>query len=273
MLLGEITMTMELVALIYFIINLLSLYTPKDNFLTFINKPETIIQNGTIYKRSYNTPTTERIFIHLKNGTDKNQTLYIKTTKPLIYNKAINTHPLPPIAGNNTTKNFLKNITQNKTINIETIIPPFQTISGIIDLQTKDNKINIYINNNNKIISTNYTQTNYNINKNYTIEQNEIKSFKLGNLTDTLKGQYGNTITYNFKTINKGKIKLICSPRADNTILTYKHNQKIYTTKLMKTKSYNTILITQTKENQTHSFTFINTGGNSYPINLYLKYI
>ena len=80
-------MTMELVALIYFIINLLSLYTPKDNFLTFINKPETIIQNGTIYKRSYNTPTTERIFIHLKNGTDKNQTLYIKTTKPLIYNK------------------------------------------------------------------------------------------------------------------------------------------------------------------------------------------
>lgn len=266
-------MTMGLAALIYFISLILSLYTPKDNFLTFINKPETITENGTIYKRTYNEKTTERIFIHLRNGTNKNQTLYIKTTQPLYYNKSINIHPLPPIAGNNTTKNFLKNITQYNKINIITTIPPLETISGIIELQTNKNNIHIYINNNTKLISTNYIQTQYNINKNYTIEKNEIKSFKLGNLTDKLKGQYGNTITYNFKTINNGKIKLICSPRADNTILTYKHQNKIYTTKLMKTKTYNELLITTTKENQTHSFTFINTGGNSYPINFYLKYI
>jgi len=233
---------------------LLSLYSLDNNYLLYLNNPETVKTSGILHQKKYISNSKVRYFVHYKNGTDKNQKFYMTSDKKI-----------------KNLKNFFTNPVIYTSLNISSILEPEETISGIFDgeIEKGTNVICKIGNENNKINSLDVYQLDYEINKNFTLSLDQKNSFNIGEIIDgKVDGQYGSNINVQVYPKETGILKLSFSPRGGKGILVFSHRGIIHTTKLLPAKKTYEVLSVYVEKNKPETFTFIPLGGLNYPIRL-----
>jgi hypothetical protein len=254
------------------VVLLLSLYSLDNNYLLYLNNPETVKTSGILHQKKYISNSKVRYFVHYKNGTDKNQKFYMTSDKKIKnLKKSFSTHNSPEYAGAFAVKNFFTNPVIYTSLNISSILEPEETISGIFEgeIEKGTNVICKIGNENNKINSLDVYQLDYEINKNFTLSLDQKNSFNIGEIIDgKVDGQYGSNINVQVYPKETGILKLSFSPRGGKGILVFSHRGIIHTTKLLPAKKTYEVLSVYVEKNKPETFTFIPLGGLNYPIRL-----
>jgi hypothetical protein len=254
------------------VILLMTLYFSDNNYLLYLNNPETVKTSGILHQKKYISNSKVRYFVHYKNGTDKNQKFYIKSDKKIKnLKKSFSTNQRPEYAGAQAVKNFFTNPVIYNVLNISSVLEPEETISGIFEgeIEKGTNVICKIGNENNKIDSLDVYQLDYDINKSFSLNLQQKNSFKIGEIIDgKVDGQYGSNINVQVKPNENGVLKLSFSPRGGDGILVFMHRGIIHTTKLLPAKKTYEVISVYVEKNKTETFTFIPLGGLNYPIRL-----
>lgn len=254
------------------LILLITLYCSDNNYLLYLNNPETVKTSGILHQKKYTSNSKVRYFVHYKNGTEKNQKFYMTSDKKINnFKKSFSSNYRPEYAGAFAVKNFFSNPMTQTTLNISSVLEPEETISGIFEGEIqKDTNIVCKIGNeNNKISSLDIYQMDYDINKKLEISLNQKYSFNIGEIIDgKVDGQYGSNINVQINPNQTGLLRLTFSPRGGDGILVFKHKGIIHKTKLLPAKKTYDVITVPVEKNKPETFTFIPIGGLNYPIRL-----
>lgn len=254
------------------IVLLFTLYSSDNNYLLYLNNPETVKTSGILHQKKYTSNSKVRYFVHYKNGSDKNQKFYMTSDKKIKnLKKSFSSHFRPEYAGATAVKNFFTNPKYYSNLNISSILTPDQTISGIFegDIEQGTNIVCKIGNDNNKINSLDVYQLDYELNKNIEISLNKKQSFKVGEIIDgKVDGQYGSNINIQVNPKETGILKLSFSPRGGDGILVFMHRGIIHTTKLVSVKKTYDVLAVFVQKDKPETFTIIPLGGLNYPLRL-----
>lgn len=251
---------------------LFSLYSADNNYLLYLNNPETVKTSGILHQKKYTSNSKVRYFVHYKNGSDKNQKFFMKSDKKIKnLKKSFSSNQRPEYAGAQAVKNFFTNASYYSALNIYSTLEPDETISGIFEGEIeKDTNIVCKIGNeNNKINSLDVYQLDYNINKNFILSLNQKISFRIGEIIDgKVDGQYGSDINVQINPKQSGILKLSFSPRGGDGILVFMHRGIIHSTKLLSAKKTYDVFSVYVEKDKSETFTFIPLGGLNYPLRL-----
>ncbi len=254
------------------IVLLFTLYSSDNNYLLYLNNPETVKTSGILHQKKYTSNSKVRYFVHYKNGSDKNQKFFMKSDKKIKnLKKSFSSNQRPEYAGAQAVKNFFTNPSYYSALNICSTLEPDETISGIFEGQIeKDTSIVCKIGNeNNKINSLDVYQLDYNINKSFILNLNEKISFRIGEIIDgKVDGQYGSDINVQINPKQSGILKLSFSPRGGDGILVFMHRGIIHSTKLLSAKKTYDVFSVYVEKDKAETFTFIPLGGLNYPLRL-----
>ncbi len=254
------------------IVLLFTLYSSDNNYLLYLNNPETVKTSGILHQKKYTSNSKVRYFVHYKNGSDKNQKFFMKSDKKIKnLKKSFSSNQRPEYAGAQAVKNFFTNPSYYSALNICSTLEPDETISGIFEGQIeKDTSIVCKIGNeNNKINSLDVYQLDYNINKSFILNLNEKISFRIGEIIDgKVDGQYGSDINVQINPKQSGILKLSFSPRGGDGILVFMHRGIIHSTKLLSAKKTYDVFSVYVEKDKSETFTFIPLGGLNYPLRL-----
>lgn len=254
------------------IVILITLYCSDNNYLLYLNNPETVKTSGILHQKKYTSNSKVRYFVHYKNGTEKNQKFYFKSDKKINnLKKSFSSDFRPEFAGAYAVKNFFSNPTKQGLLNIYSILEPDETISGIFEGEIqKDTSLVCKIGNDNNIInSIDVYQMDYDINKKIDMCINQKINFNIGEIIDgKVDGQYGSNINVQINPSQNGLLTLSFSPRGGDGILVFKHKGIIHKTKLLPAKKKYHVITIFVEQNKTETFTFIPIGGLNYPIRL-----
>ncbi len=254
------------------IVLLFSLYSSDNNYLLYLNNPETVKTSGILHQKKYTSNSKVRYFVHYKNGSDKNQKFYMRSDKKIKnLKKSFSSNQRPEYAGAQAVKNFFTNPRLYSALNIYSTLEPDETISGIFEgeIEQGTNVICKIGNDNNKINSLDVYQLDYNINKNFTLDLNKKISFRMGEIIDgKVDGQYGSDINVLINPKQNGMLKLSFSPRGGDGILVFMHRGIIHSTKLLSAKKTYDVFSVYVEKDKPETFTFIPLGGLNYPLRL-----
>ena len=254
------------------IVLLFTLYSSDNNYLLYLNNPETVKTSGILHQKKYTSNSKVRYFVHYKNGSDKNQKFFMKSDKKIKnLKKSFSSNQRPEYAGAQAVKNFFTNPSYYSALNICSTLEPDETISGIFEGQIeKDTSIVCKIGNENNIInSLDVYQLDYNINKSFILNLNEKISFRIGEIIDgKVDGQYGSDINVQINPKQSGILKLSFSPRGGDGILVFMHRGIIHSTKLLSAKKTYDVFSVYVEKDKSETFTFIPLGGLNYPLRL-----
>lgn len=254
------------------VVLLLSLYFSDNNYLLYLNNPETVKTSGILHQKKYTSNSKVRYFVHYKNGTDKNQKFYLTSDKKIKnLKKSFSSNQRPEYAGAEAVKNFFTNPKFYTVLNIYSILEPEETISGIFEgeIEKGTNVVCKIGNENKKINSLDIYQLDYDINKTVSLSLNQKNSFNIGEIIDgKVDGQYGSNINVQINPQENGILKLSFSPRGGDGILVFMHRGIIHKTKLLPAKKTYSVLSVYVEKNKVETFTFIPLGGLNYPIRL-----
>ena len=115
---------------------LFSLYSSDNNYLLYLNNPETVKTSGILHQKKYTSNSKVRYFVHYKNGTDKNQKFFMTSDKKIKnLKKSFSSNQRPEYAGAQAVKNFFTNPSYYSALNICSTLEPDETISGIFEGQ------------------------------------------------------------------------------------------------------------------------------------------
>ena len=251
---------------------LFSLYSSDNNYLLYLNNPETVKTSGILHQKKYTSNSKVRYFVHYKNGTDKNQKFFMTSDKKIKnLKKSFSSHTRPEYAGAQAVKNFFTNPTVYSTLNISSTLQPEETISGIFegDIEKDTNVICKLGNENNYINSLDVYQLDYEINKFLSLNLQQKTSLKIGEIIDgKVDGQYGSHINVKIHPKETGILKFSFSPRGGDGILVFMHRGIIHSTKLLPAKKTYDVVAVYVEKDKTETFTFIPLGGLNYPLRL-----
>lgn len=254
------------------IVLLFSLYSSDNNYLLYLNNPETVKTSGILHQKKYTSNSKVRYFVHYKNGSDKNQKFYMRSDKKIKnLKKSFSSNQRPEYAGAQAVKNFFTNPRLYSSLNIYSTLEPDETISGIFEgeIEQGTNVICKIGNDNNKINSLDVYQLDYNINKNFILDSNKKISFRMGEIIDgKVDGQYGSDINVLINPKQNGMLKLSFSPRGGDGILVFMHRGIIHSTKLLSAKKTYDVFSVYVEKDKPETFTFIPLGGLNYPLRI-----
>ena len=261
-----------LISLKCIILLLSTLYYSDNNYLLYLNNPETINKSGVLHDKKYTHNTRVRYFVHYKNGTDKPQKFYMNSDlKVKSLKKSFNIHFLPDRAGAYSIKNFLTAKQTTAPLNVYSVLQPDETISGILEgeFQQNDRVVCRLGVENNPINCLDVLQLDYTLEKSLDVYMKIPASVIIGEkIEGTVLGQYGSDIKLTVIPRKSGLMKMSFSPRGGDGLLVFSHRGKITMTEVVSVKNESDVICFKAEKNVPEVFTFIPIGGLNYPIKI-----